>query len=88
MEEFKQRVVYIAAKDRRYQARLDRFRQNSIFQNNQRQIYRELNQEGERSDDDQPNAEESKIFCGNIWGVLVDHTRSAKLLQNLESEET
>ena len=37
-----------------------------MFQNNQRQFYRELNQEGERCDDDQPDAEESRKFCGDI----------------------
>ena len=58
----KQRILAIAAKVRRYQERVDRLRQNKMFQNNQRHFYRELNQEGERYDDDQPGAEESKKF--------------------------
>ena len=62
IEELKQRIVAIAAKVRRYQERVDRFRQNRMFQNNQRQFYRELNQEGEGCDDDQPDAEEWKKF--------------------------
>ena len=33
-----------------------------MFQNNQRQLYRELDEEKERCDNDQPNAEESKKF--------------------------
>ena len=45
IEELKQRVVAIAAKVRRYQERVDRFSQNRMFQNYQRQFYRELNQE-------------------------------------------
>ena len=60
IEELKQRIVAIAAKVRRYQERVDRFRQNRMFQNNQRQFYRELNEEGERYDDDLSDAEESK----------------------------
>ena len=32
-------------------------RQNKTFQNNQRKCYRELNQEGERCDDDQSDVE-------------------------------
>ena len=56
IEELKQRIVAIAAKVRRYEERVDRFRLNKIFQNNQRQFYREFNQEGERCDDDQPDA--------------------------------
>ena len=62
----KQRIVAIAAKVRSYQERADRFRQNRIFQNNQRQFYRKLNQERERCDDDQPDAEGSKTFLGDI----------------------
>ena len=56
IEELKQRIVAIAAKVRRYQERVDRFRLNRIFENNQRQFYREFNQKGERCDDDQPDA--------------------------------
>ena len=67
IEEMKQRIVTIAAKVKRYQERVDRFRQNRMFQNNQRQFLRELNQEGERCNDDQPDAEESKKFWGDIW---------------------
>ena len=85
-EELKQRIVAIAAKVRRYQGRVDRFRQNRMFQNNQRQFYRELNQEGERCDDDQPDAEESKKFWGDIWSESVDHNRDAKWLKDLQSE--
>ena len=90
IEELKQRIVAIAAKVRRYQERdqerVDRFRQNKMFQNNHRQFYRELNQEGERYDDNQPDAEESKKVCGDIWRELVDHNRDAKWLKHLQSE--
>ena len=44
-EELKQRIAAIAVKVRRYQERVDRCRQNRMFQNNQRQFYWELNQE-------------------------------------------
>ena len=59
-EELKQRIVAIAAKVRRYHERVDRFKQNRMFQNNTRQFHRELNQEGERCNDDQPDAEASQ----------------------------
>ena len=57
-----------------------------MFQNNQRQVYRELNQEGERCDDDQPDAEEWKKFWEDIKSELVDHDRDAKWLKDLQSE--
>ena len=78
IEELKQRIVAISAKVRRCQERVDRFRQNRMFQNSQRQFYRELNQYGERCDDDRPDAEESKKFWGDIWSESVDHNRDAK----------
>ena len=59
-KKIQQRIVVIAATFRRYQEGVNKFRQDRMFQNNQRQVYRELNQEGERCHDDQPDAEESK----------------------------
>ena len=45
---------------------VDSYRQNRLFENNQRQFYRELDQEEKRCDDDQPVAEESKQFGVNL----------------------
>ena len=52
IEELKQRITAIAAKIRRYQGCVDSCRQNRLFENNQRQFYRELDQEEEKCDDD------------------------------------
>ena len=57
---------------------VDRFRQNRMFQNNQTQFYRKLNQKGEKCDDAQPDAEESRKFWGDIWSESVDHNSDAK----------
>ena len=57
-----------------------------MFENNQRQFYRELNQERERCDDDQPDAKESKKVWGNIWSQSADLNRDTKWLKNLQSE--
>ena len=86
VEELKQRITAIAAKVRRYQGRVDSYRQNRKFKNNQRQFYRELDQEEERCDDDQPVAEKSKQFWGNIWSQSADHKKDAKWLQDLRSK--
>ena len=79
----KQIITAIAAKVGRYQGWVDSYRQNRLFGNNQRQFYRELDQEKERGDDDQPVAEESKQFLGNIWSQSTDHKKDAKWLQDL-----
>ena len=60
IEELKQRITAITAKIRRYQGRVDSYSQKRLFENNQRQFYRELDQGKESCDDDQPVAEESK----------------------------
>ena len=62
IEELKQRITAIAVKVRRYQGGVDSYRQNRLFENNQRQFVRELDQEEERCDD----KTESKQFWGNI----------------------
>ena len=86
IEELKQRITAIAATVRRYQGLVDSCRQNRLSENNQRQFYGELEQEKERRDDDQPVAEESKKFWGNIWSQSADHKKDAKWLQDLRSE--
>ena len=83
IEELKQRITAVVAKVRRYQGQVDSYRQNRLFENNQRQFYRELDQEEERCDDDQSVVEESKHFLGNIWSQSADHKKYAKWLQDL-----
>ena len=71
---------------RRYQGQIDTYRQNRLFENNQTQFYRELDQEEERCDDDQPVAKDAKQFWGNIQSQSADHKKDTKWLQNLRSE--
>ena len=86
VEQLKPRITAIAAKVRPNQGRVDSYRQNRLFENNQRQFYRELDQEEERCDDDEPVPEESKQFWGNIWSQSADHKKDAKWLKDLPSE--
>ena len=81
-----QSITAIVGKVRRYQGRVDSYRQNRLFRNNQRNVYRELDQEEERYDDDQPVAKESKQFWTNKWSQSADHKKDAKWLQDLRSE--
>ena len=86
IEELKQIITATEEKVRRCQGRVDSNRQNRLFKNYQRQFYRELDQEVERCDDDQPVVEEWKQFWGNIWSQSADHKKDAKWLQDLRSE--
>ena len=86
IEYLKQRITAIATKVRRYQGRVDSYRQNRLFKNNQRQLYRKLDQDEERCDDDQPVAEESKQSWAKKCGQCSNHKKDAKWLQDLRSE--
>ena len=70
IEELKQRITAIAAKVRRYQGRVDSYRQNRLFENN----FRELDQKEERCGDDQPVGKESKQFW-ETYGVSLQTIR-------------
>ena len=75
MEELKQRITAYAEKVRRYQGRVDSYRQKRRFESNQRRFFWEFDQQNERCDDDQPMAEESKKFWGNISRQSADHKK-------------
>ena len=77
IEELKQMILAKSAKVKRYQQRIEQFRQNRIFDLDQKKIYTELNKNGIRSND-VPNAEECTKFWSNIWGVRKEHNRKAE----------
>ena len=83
IEELKQRITAVATKVRTYQGRVDSYRQNRLFEDNQIQFYRKLDQEEERYDDDQSVTEEWKQLWRNIWSQSADHKKHAKWFQDL-----
>ena len=84
-EELKQRMLAKSTKVKRYQQRIEQFRQNRIFDRDQKKIYTELNRNGIRSND-APNAEECTKFWAEIWGVRKQHNRRAEWLKDLKRE--
>ena len=85
IEELKQRMMAKSAKVKRYVQRIEQFRQNWIFDLDQKKIYAELNGNGIRSNG-VPNAEECTKFWGNIWGARKEHNREAEWLKDLKRE--
>ena len=77
IEELKQRMFAKSAKIRRYEQRIEQFRQNRIFHFDQKKIYAEFNG-GEVRSNDVPNAEESKRFLGDIWSAEKGHNQEAE----------
>ena len=74
IEELKQRITAIVAKVRRYQVQVDSYRENRLFENNQRQFYRGLDQEEERCDNDQLWLKNRNSF-GETHGVSLQTIR-------------
>ena len=52
IEELKQRITATVSKVRRYQGQVDSYRQSRLFENNQRQFYRELDEDWKSPDPD------------------------------------
>ena len=76
IEELKQRMLAKRAKVKRYEQRIEQFRQNRIF---------DLDGNGIRSNG-VPNGEECTKFWDNIWGARKEHNRKAEWLKDLKRE--
>ena len=85
IEELKQRMLAKSAKVKRYEQRIEQFRQNRIFDRDQKKIYAELNRNGIRSND-VPNAEKYTKFWSDIWGVRKEYNREAEWLNDLKRQ--
>ena len=77
IEELKQRMLAKSAKVRRYQQRIEQFRQNRIFDFDQKNMYAEFNGDRVRPID-APNTEESKRFWGDLWSIGKRYNRKAE----------
>ena len=85
IEELKQRVTAKAEKLRRYEQRVQQYRQNRIlFEYDQKKLYK-----GNSSGTDtncMPDAEESCEFWKNIWDNPIEHNRDGEWLTDVRDE--
>ena len=61
-------------------------RQNNLFRNNQKQLYKELSGDTKDSTDEPPDAVESRKFWSEIWSVEVEHNREASWLGDIRKQ--
>ena len=73
-EEVRQRLVAVGAKLERYDNRTEQFRQNRLFESNQKGLFKEL--EGTQRESVITDAEESKRFWSDIWDQAVTHRKN------------
>ena len=85
-EEILQRIKATTGKIKRYNDRINQYRQNRTFQNNQGKFYQQLSSGGQQETNDAPDAEAAKEFWEGIWGVEKEHNESAEWLGEFKND--
>ena len=85
MEELKQRLQVKASKLKRYEQRIEQYRVNRMYQQDQKRVYQEMSGKpsGEKV---MPDAEKSVRFWSRIWGSDIQHNRRAEWLDEVRKE--
>ena len=83
-EKLKQKITAKSAKITKYQARVDQFRQNRLFRENQSRFCDELN--GGEKNEIQSEKEGTIEFWKDIWSKPTWHNENAEWLHNLKEE--
>ena len=84
LEELKQRLQAKSNKIKRYEQRIEQFRINKLFQQDQKKVYQQLN--GKTGNYEKPDARDSKEFWSNLWDKEVKHNEKAEWLKELKPE--
>ena len=72
-------------KIKRYEQRISQFRQNQLFQVNQKQVYKDLNGE-KQGDGIIPNSEDTIKFWSDIWSIRKEHNQHVELLKSCRKQ--
>ena len=82
-KELKQRLMAEAAKIRGYEERIKQYKQDRMFNIDQKRMYKEFNREVYYKRVI-PHAEESRRFWKEIWDNTKEHNKEAKWLKDLK----
>ena len=85
IEELKQRLIAKKTEVKRYEQRISQFRQNQLFQVNQKQVYKDLNEE-KQGDRIIPNSEDSIKFWSDIWSIRKEHNQHTEWLKGCRKQ--
>ena len=69
-------------KIKRYDQRIEQYRINRLFKQDQKRVYQQLN--GKIESSEKPDTEESRRFWSNIWGA--EKSQKQKWLKELRAE--
>lgn len=85
LEELKQRLKAKSMKIKRYNQRIEQYKINRLFHQDQKRVYQQLS--GRVNSNEKPDANESKRFWSNIWDSKVDHKKDAEWLRELQADK-
>ena len=86
MEEVKQRLHAKTAKLKRYEERVNQYKIDRMFVQNQKRAYQQM--DGVRNiNNEKPIAEDSRQFWSNIWDNAQEHEKNAECLRELRAEK-
>ena len=84
--ELKQRLHTKTAKLKRYEKRVNQYKINRMFVQNQKRVYQQM--DGIRNiNNEKPNAEESNQFWSDTWDNEKELERNAEWLTELRAEK-
>ena len=83
-EEVQLRLVAVGAKLERYYNRTEQYRQNRLFESDQKTLFKEL--EGTQRESLIPDSEESRRFWSDIWDHEVKHIENTDWLREVGNE--
>ena len=84
MEELKQRLQVKASKLKRYEQRIEQYRINRMYQQDQKRVYQEMS--GKPGEKVMPDAEKSVRFWSGIWDNDIHHNSKAEWLDDVRKE--
>ena len=85
IEELKQRMKTIQYRIKRYKDRTEQYKQNRIFETNQKRLY-EIIDSVHRINEEAPNAGDCLEFSSGIWSKPANHNADAEWLTKLEKK--
>ena len=86
IEELKQRLSAKTAKIRRYEQRIEQYKQNRMFRYDQKRVYQSFSGDNHR-EEVKPDAQLCTAFWRDIWGNEKYHNKSAEWLKDLRAEK-
>ena len=85
-EDLKQRIKAKAATIERFENRTKAYKQNKLFNTNQKRLYEQL-RNGESNQNATPEAEPTKRYWENIWSNPVTHRENAEWIKKAKNQE-